>query len=174
MLVGMTAPADPTEPASVASAIRAVVALPVVVGLVLPLAIIAVDPWRRPVEVPSLAIGAVMTVTGIAIVARTVLDFVGQGQGTLARFGPPGRLVTTGLFAHCRNPMYVGVLSVLAGLSMASRSPISGIYLLSAAAAFHLRVVRHEEPLAAETFPAEWPTYRRRVPRWVPRLTSRG
>ncbi|MEM9563644.1 MAG: methyltransferase, partial [Actinomycetota bacterium] len=122
----MTAPAEPTEPsdrASVGSAVLAVVALPVVVGLVLPLAIVAIDPWRRSTEVPSLAIGVVMALTGVAIVARAVLELVTDGRGTLAPVDPPRRLVTTGLFAHCRNPMYVGVLSVLAGLSMASRSP---------------------------------------------------
>lgn len=159
-----------SDGASASSAIRSVLALPVMIALVVPAAIIAVDPWRRPMEVPSVVIGTVMGLAGAAMVTRTALDLFSLGQGTLAPWDPPRRLVTSGLFAHCRNPMYVGVLAVLAGLAMASRSPILGCYLLSAAVAFHLRVVRHEEAWAAEAFPDDWATYRSTVPRWVPRL----
>lgn len=164
--MAMTTP----EAATVGAALRATLALPVTIGLLVPILLIAVDPWRRALEGPSLAIGAVMGITGAAMVGRTTLDLFRHGQGTLAPWDPPRRLVTTGLFAHCRNPLYLGVLAVLAGLAMASRSPLLGIYLLSAAGAFHARVIHHEEPWADRTFPDRWPAYRDRVPRWFPRM----
>ena len=148
--------------------------LPVSIGLVVPTILIAIDPWQRPLETPSLVIGTIVTVSGTAMVVRAALDFFAVGQGTLAPWNPPRRLVTTGLFAHSRNPMYLGVLAVLAGLAMASRSPLLGVYLLSAAVAFHLRVVRNEEPAAERSFPDAWAHYRRAVPRWFPRLSHRA
>jgi protein-S-isoprenylcysteine O-methyltransferase Ste14 len=146
-------------------------ALPVLVAGVIPLLLAIGDPWRRPLEIPSVVVGAILVVSGVAIVARTVRDVAAIGAGAPTR--PPHHLVTTGLFAHCRNPRYLGLLAVLAGLAMASRSPLLGLYLLTAAVGLHLRVVRHDEPLAERTFGPDWYHYRRAVPRWFPRLTGR-
>ncbi len=163
---GVTSPRRAGEGAT----IRAALALPITVGLLVPALIIAVDPWRQGLEGPSVAIGAVLTLTGLAIVVRAGREVTVSGGGTLTPWGPARLPITTGLFAHCRNPMYLGVLSILAGLSMASRSPLLGLYLLTATVGFHLQITRREEPWAARAFPTDWPAYRDRVPRWFPGL----
>ena len=154
------------EPASLRSAIGAVLALPAVVAFVVPWGLAAVDaaaggwsPW-----------GLVVTVVGVAVLASTVAAFFTQGRGTLAPWNPPRRLVTTGLFARCRNPMYVGVVTTVVGHAWTCASPVVGGYAVVLAVGFHVRVVTFEEPWAARTFPEEWPAYRANVPRWLPRL----
>ena len=77
-------------------------------------------------------------------------------------------LVTRGLYRLSRNPMYVSVVLVLLGWSIWFTSPGLLAYALGVAAAFHLRVVLHEEPRLEATFGDAWMAYRARVSRWVP------
>ena len=186
----MATPSDPTpsqprtdpggEPSAVGggSADRATaidpLLLPIVVGLVIPGLIILLDPWRRGLERPSVVIGVVLTVTGLAIVVRAAGDRRAGERGSSAPSGPARLLVTTGLFAHCRNPVDLGVLAMLAGLSMASRSPLLGLYLLTTAVVLHLHIVLRREPLAAASSPRTWTAYSREVPRWFPRIRPPG
>jgi protein-S-isoprenylcysteine O-methyltransferase Ste14 len=63
--------------------------------------------------------------------------------------------------------MYVGVLLILVGWSIAFRSTSHLAYAALVLVAFHLRVVLAEEPWLARTFPAAWQAYSASVPRWV-------
>ena len=56
-------------PATARAALLAVLALPVVLGLVVPALLIVVDPWRQGLEGPSLAIGIGLVITGGAMVS---------------------------------------------------------------------------------------------------------
>jgi len=150
------------ERASLASTIAAFLALPAVVAYALPIGLglgagAGIVPW-------GLGVAAVGTVA----VIRTVIDFFTRGHGTLAPWDPPRELVTTGLFAWCRNPMYIGVLVTITGWAVTFRSIALAGYSAAAAFAFHVRVVLVEEPWASETFPDDWPNYRQQVPRWLP------
>ncbi|MDH4170729.1 MAG: isoprenylcysteine carboxylmethyltransferase family protein [Acidimicrobiia bacterium] len=119
------------------------------------------------------AVGAGVFGVGAFVVVRTVLDFFMVGGGTLAPWDPPRRLLTVGLFGVCRNPMYIGVITTVAGWATTFRSPTVAAYACVLAAVLHLRVIRFEEPWAEQSFPDTWPTYRERVPRWFPRLRRR-
>ena len=155
----------PEQPASVASALAAFLALPTLVAFVFPLGIALGDsralgftPW-----------GLVVTAIGVTVLLSTVRAFFTQGRGTLAPWNPPRALVVSGLFARCRNPMYVGVLLTIAGHASTFRSPSTAVYCAAFGLIFHLRVVLHEEPWARRTFPDDWPEYAGNVPRWLPR-----
>jgi protein-S-isoprenylcysteine O-methyltransferase Ste14 len=74
-----------------------------------------------------------------------------------------------GLYRWSRNPMYVGVLCVVAGWAIGFRSIGLAVYGLALLVAFHLRVVTAEEPFLARTHGAEWEAYAARVPRWFGR-----
>jgi len=143
--------------------ITTVLARPIALGLVIPVVLVLIDPWRRQTEAPSLIIGTIVTVSGLAMLVRAGRDLATSS---------PDRLVTSGLFAHSRNPMHLGVLAMLAGLSMASRSPILGLYLIGAAVGLHLWVIGREEPGSAAHFGERWQHYRAAVPRWLPRLAA--
>ena len=71
------------------------------------------------------------------------------------------------MYRFSRNPMYVGVLLILIGETLAFRSRSLVIYTVVVAILFHSRVVTNEEPWLARTFPDEWPRYTARVPRWL-------
>ena len=89
------------------------------------------------------------------------------GRGTLAPWDPPRALVVRGLYRYSRNPMYVGVLSIVSGWALGFQSIGLAIYTIGLVGAFHLRVVMSEEPFLARTHGTEWEQYAARVPRWL-------
>lgn len=82
---------------------------------------------------------------------------------------PPERLVTTGPFACCRNPMYLGHIIFLFGLTLSLGSVLAAVITVATVARFHLRVRRDEERLA-ERFGQPYVDYAARVGRWLPGL----
>ena len=88
----------------------------------------------------------------------------GPGMKTM-----PQRLVTDGPYALCRNPMYLGHLIFLVGLTFGLRSVLAGVIALVTAVWFQFRVERDERRLE-EYFGAPYVEYTRRVKRWIPRV----
>jgi len=83
-------------------------------------------------------------------------------------------LVTEGLFSHCRNPLYVGNLLILAGVGLASNS----LLFMAVGMPFFLfayrAIVAAEENFLRQKFGAEFDDYCRRVNRFLPRLRGLG
>ena len=142
--------------------------------LAMPGAVAGFLPWwiHRGVERLPLAIGGgrwggiVFALPGFALFAWTVRDFFVRGRGTLAPWDPPKALVAEGAYAFCRNPMYVGVVLMIWGQGLWWRSGEVVVYGYLMAGIFHLRVLLHEEPWLARSFPAEWQGYQTKVKRW--------
>lgn len=142
-------------------ALLAFVALPGVVAFLVPLWI-AFGSQPAPGIAAFIALGA-----GLATLLWCVGAFYVSGKGTLAPWAPPRQLVTIGLYRFSRNPMYVGVLLMLAGWALLYQSSVLAWYAAAIAAAFHLRVVLGEEPWLARTHGEAWSAYKSRVPRWL-------
>jgi protein-S-isoprenylcysteine O-methyltransferase Ste14 len=143
-------------------ALVAFLALPGMVAFVIPLLLVA------PRDGRTLAPWGLLPLTlGLVVLALTVREFYVAGQGTLAPWSPPKTLVTSGLYRYSRNPMYVGVLLILAGWAIEFRSWPLAIYAQGIALAFHFRVLINEEPFLARTQPQAWARYRAAVPRWL-------
>ena len=115
-------------------------------------------------------LGLVPLAIGLAIYVWCVADFALAGRGTPAPIDPPKQLVVRGLYRFARNPMYVGVLSVIAGQSWLFGSSPLAIYALVVFACFHVFVVGYEEPTLRQTFDGAYERYCAAVPRWLPRL----
>lgn len=147
-------------------ALLAFLLVPVVVAGIVPFSIALYDPYKGT---GSLS-GALLLVIGLAILLWCVRDFYVSGKGTLAPWDPPKNLVTSGLYQHVRNPMYVGVILILSGWAIVTASPIVAGFALFMSTAFYFRVQMHEEPWAEKTFFAEWQNYKENVPRWLPQL----
>jgi len=116
---------------------------------------------------PFHVIGLWPVAIGLMMLLWCVRDFYVAGKGTLAPWAPPQNLVTTGLYRHSRNPMYVAVAIMLLGWTLCFASRGLAIYSTCVIVAFHLRVVFGEEPWLARTHGARWEAYRSRVPRWL-------
>ena len=112
--------------------------------------------------------GGLLLLLGVAIYAWCVWDFATFGRGTPAPVDAPKRLVVRGLYRYSRNPMYVGVLCVIAGWALLFLAPGVVLYGAAVASAFHAFVVLYEEPRLAREFGEDYAAYRARVGRWLP------
>lgn len=97
--------------------------------------------------------------------------FVLFGDGTPAPWNPPQKLVVRGPYRHVRNPMISGVLFCLAAMSLYFQSwPLAGwgaFFLIANTIYFPL----FEEKGLEKRFGEDYLTYKRNVPRWLPRLS---
>ena len=80
--------------------------------------------------------------------------------------------MTGGMFAHCRNPLYVGNYLVLVGLGVASCSALFLIVALPFFAFAYLAITLAEENYLRKHFGAEFDEYCARVNRYLPRLSG--
>jgi protein-S-isoprenylcysteine O-methyltransferase Ste14 len=140
----------------------AVLVLPVAVGFLVPLLVLAPE-GRFPPPSPW---GWPLVAAGTLLLAVCIREFHVAGRGTLAPWAPPKALVTSGPYRWTRNPMYVAVTAILAGWAVGYGSRSLVLYALAIPVAFHLRIVRYEEPWLTRTFGEVWEAYRTRVPRW--------
>ena len=122
---------------------------------------------------PLFAIALAVLALGGAIYAWCVWDFAAFGRGTPAALDAPKRLVVRGLYRYTRNPMYVGVLTVILGWAVLFQTAALVLYALIVGACFHLFIVLYEERHLQKEFGGEYDDYRSRVGRWLPRFSRR-
>jgi protein-S-isoprenylcysteine O-methyltransferase Ste14 len=116
----------------------------------------------------SLHLAGIFTiVAGVAIYIWCAGDFISKGKGTPAPYDPPKALVAQGLYRFTRNPMYIGVLTMVAGEALFFKSTALLIYTLALLLLFHLRVTLYEEPALKSLFGESFDAYCGRVPRWL-------
>ena len=82
---------------------------------------------------------------------------------------PPDRLVNTGPYAYSRNPMYLGHIIFLSGLTLTLRSWLAALITIGVAVWFHLRVCRDERKLV-QRLGQPYEQYLASVKRWIPAL----
>jgi protein-S-isoprenylcysteine O-methyltransferase Ste14 len=79
-------------------------------------------------------------------------------------------LVVGGLYRYVRNPMYLAVLSTIAGEALLLGQLALLGYGCAVAVAFVAFVRGYEEPTLRRRYGAENESYQREVPGWWPRL----
>jgi protein-S-isoprenylcysteine O-methyltransferase Ste14 len=83
-------------------------------------------------------------------------------------------LVTTGIFAHCRNPLYVGNILILVGLGIASNSLLFMAVFTPLFLLFWQAIVLAEENYLRNKFGEQYNEYCKRVNRWLFNLKGIG
>lgn len=78
----------------------------------------------------------------------------------------PGALVTTGVFAFCRNPIYTALALILVGIFLIISNWIILLYLLAGFWLFNRQVLREETSLK-KTYGEQYLQYCRRVHRYL-------
>lgn len=143
-------------------------------GYLLPVAVVLyLLPSPRLVADPALAGlgGFLVAALGQLIRITTV------GLAYIIRGGKDHRvhaedLVTSGLYSHCRNPMYVGNFFLLLGLAAAANSWVFALAGIPLGLGMHRAIVAAEEHFLRGKFGAQYDAYCAGVPRWVPRLAG--
>ena len=83
-------------------------------------------------------------------------------------------LVDGGMFAHSRNPLYVGNLLIILGLAIVHNGWAMYLVALPVFLFFYTAIVLAEEEYLHGRFGEAYTEYRRRVPRWLPSLRGLG
>jgi protein-S-isoprenylcysteine O-methyltransferase Ste14 len=117
--------------------------------------------WLSRPSMESLAIGLPVSLAGLVI--------RGWAAGHLEK---NTALTESGPYAWVRNPLYIGTLTVAAGLVIAARRWDLGVLFATVFVLIYLPVVELEEQYLRELFPA-FPDYAARVSKLVPRPPSR-
>jgi len=117
------------------------------------------------------AIGLMLILGGVPGLVDSFARFALHGLGTPAPIAPTQKLVATGLYRYVRNPMYVAVVTVIAGQALLFGDQRLLWYGALFFLACHIFVVVYEEPTLKRTFGTEYEAFRANVPRWIPRLT---
>jgi hypothetical protein len=92
-----------------------------------------------------------------------------RGGGGPGLETPPEHLVSSGPYAYTRNPMYLGHLIFLTGLTLTFRSWLAAAITLGVAVWFHGRVLADEKKLAVR-LGLPYVQYTNSVKRWIPGL----
>lgn len=159
--------------------IRAIILLPGIVTLVIPgtmLWLSGTDSFGLWQSVPASrfvlpVIGGICICLGLLLMVATIRLFVTVGKGTLAPWEPTQRLVVQGVYRHVRNPMISGVILVLLGESVLTACLPLFCWLLVGVLINAAYIPLSEEPGLVKRFGEDYLTYKRNVPRWVPRWT---
>lgn len=141
--------------------------------------LLAFLPWwitrfRIPAGEPAWqqALCLVLIALGLVPLLESIWRFVVVGRGTLVPAVPTEHLVVSGFYAYLRNPMYLGVLTVIVCEAILFRSRSLLAEFVIAWLAIECFVRFYEERRLSHTYPEEYALYRSHVRRWIPRLTA--
>ena len=166
---------EPAAPAAL-RVTAAILALPFAATVLVPALIVAAGAgsigWGLEGGAAGLTIGAgaLLLGAGLVLFVTTVRLFTSVGQGTLAPWDPPRRLVVRGPYRHLRHPMITGVALVLAGESLILGSAGVAIWLAAFVIVNALYLPLVEEPALVRRFGTDYELYMANVGRWLPRL----
>jgi protein-S-isoprenylcysteine O-methyltransferase Ste14 len=115
-------------------------------------------------------LGVIVLAFGIFLFSASLRRFATEGDGTLAPWDPPRRLVVRGPYRYVRNPMISGVTFVLFGESLILLSIPHAMWALTFLAANFVYIPLLEEPMLRNRFGDDYVEYCSHVPRLFPRV----
>jgi protein-S-isoprenylcysteine O-methyltransferase Ste14 len=155
----MTAEPDNAQvlmPPPVALAIAATAALVLDEFLPLPIASSTAAFWA----------GAIIVAFALALVIWAIVTLHGSGSN-VPTSRPTTTIVETGPYAFSRNPIYLGSMLFLAGLSLADDNAWLLVALVPFALVIRYGVIAREEAYLERKFGDVYNAYRSRVRRWL-------
>ena len=120
-----------------------------------------------------LVLGLLITVTGQAIRGATIgLAYIVRGGKDKKVYAE--ELVTSGIFSHCRNPLYVGNILMLLGVGILANSLIYVGIIMPLFLFIYQAIVLAEENFLRGKFGQAFNEYCSKVNRWIPSLRGIG
>jgi len=117
------------------------------------------------------AVGYVSVVLGLAILGWSLLVFGLSGRGTAVPTAPPQKLIVTGPYKYCRNPIQLGALLYYLGIGILFGSVAIGVLMLLIGlvigGAYH-KFIEERELLAK--FGQEYEAYKMKTPFIIPKF----
>ena len=136
----------------------AAIALTIALHFLFPVATFIPFPWRFAGLLPIAA--------GIALNLAADRQFKRRNT-TVKPFQKSSALVTDGAFRWSRNPMYLGMVLVVAGIAIIEGSVTPWIVVAALAVLLERLFILREEQMLQETFGAVFQQYKKRVRRWL-------
>ncbi len=90
-----------------------------------------------------------------------------QAHTTVKPFAQSSTLVTKGVYQISRNPMYLGFVLILIGISILLRSLFPYLVIAIFVLLIDQVFIRVEEKMLADEFGDQWEAYRKRTRRWI-------
>lgn len=108
----------------------------------------------------------------VLFIIGCVLIFV-TGHILYHKESESSKLITTGIFAHTRHPIYLGALILYLGLILFSFSLLSLIFWVIIIIGYD-RIATFEEKDLESLFKQEYLDYKKKVPKWFPRVKKQS
>ncbi|GBE43105.1 hypothetical protein BMS3Bbin10_01177 [bacterium BMS3Bbin10] len=112
------------------------------------------------------AVGLGLAAIGLGIGLKGIRQFSNAGT-SLQVDEPTQALVTDGLYRWSRNPIYIGLSVLYAGLAIALTTGWALLLLPVVIAVMNKGVIEREETYLATEFGEDYLAYKERVPRWL-------
>lgn len=116
----------------------------------------------RPVAWAGLLLTVLSLILAVASMGHLLLH-----RTSIAPAGQPSRLITGGVYALSRNPAYLSLVLLHAGMALILAAPVALAILLPVLVIVDRMVIPYEEGVLSRRFGAEFDAYRRRVRRWL-------
>ncbi len=124
--------------------------------------------WPNPLlpEVLRYTLGGALIALGFALALASIRHFKAAGTNFDTQ-KPATAILTDGPYRISRNPIYIGLTAVYAGIGIALDAPWVWLLLLPALAVMHTGVILREERYLERKFGTEYLDYKKRVRRWL-------
>ena len=110
--------------------------------------------------------GGVLILLGLVTITLGIRNFWGAGTPVPTR-APTLALVTTGIHARSRNPIYVSMFFIYVGIGLLANTAWIFALLVPLALIIRYGVVAREEAYLDHKFGAAYRAYKSRVRRWL-------
>ena len=138
---------------------------PVILLASIVLQIILLFSFPISVDLSSL-LGLILILSGISLVFVS-FRFMRKMKTTFIPDGTPEILISSGPFRFSRNPIYLGMLTILVGVAFLMSSLSAIIIALVFGIIINFTWIAHEEKKLHELFSEDWENYSSKVRRWI-------
>ena len=107
-----------------------------------------------------------LAVIGILLVLAAAIQ-LRLAKTTVMPHRAASTLLTTGIFALSRNPIYLGFTCLAAAMALSQHSAGMMLMLIPVVWVIHSHVIAAEEAFHAERFAEAWKDYCRKTRRWI-------
>jgi protein-S-isoprenylcysteine O-methyltransferase Ste14 len=128
----------------------------------------------RFLHVPALGLPSILRIAmgGALVVAGIAISFAGarlfmRRRTAIIPYKPASALVISGVYRWTRNPMYLGMALIYAGLGILLKSVAALVLLPLVIAIVHRTVIAREEAYLLRAFGGDYAAYKAEVRPWI-------